>query len=43
LRKRITRILIDERGWTAAETEKSFAEVAQHLDTDLETLLNINI
>ena len=41
LRKRVTRILIDERGWTAAETEKSFAEVAQHLETDLETLLNI--
>jgi len=41
LRKRVTKILIDERGWTAAETEQSFAEVAQHLDTDLETLLNI--
>ena len=40
LRKRITKILIDERGWTAAETEKSFAEVAQHLDTDLEALLS---
>ena len=39
LRKRVTKILIDERGWTAAETEKSFAEVAQHLDTDLEALL----
>jgi len=32
LRKRVTKILIDERGWTAAETEKSFAEVAQYLD-----------
>lgn len=32
LRKRVAKILIDERGWTAAETEKSFAEVAQHLD-----------
>ena len=32
LRKCVTKILIDERGWTAAETEKSFAEVAQHLD-----------
>lgn len=32
LRKRVTKILIDECGWTAAETEKSFAEVAQHLD-----------
>lgn len=39
LRKRVTKILIDESGWTAAETEKSFAEVAQHLDTDLEALL----
>ena len=32
LRKRVTKILIDECGWTAAETEKSFSEVAQHLD-----------
>jgi RNA polymerase sigma-70 factor, ECF subfamily len=39
LRKRVTKILVDERGWTQAETEKSFAEVAQHLETDLETLL----
>lgn len=39
LRKRVTKILVDERGWTQAETEKSFAEVAQHLDTDIETLL----
>jgi RNA polymerase sigma-70 factor, ECF subfamily len=39
LRKRVTKILIDERGWTQAETERSLAEVAQHLDTDLEALL----
>lgn len=39
LRKRVTKILIDERGWTQAETERSFAEVAQHLDADLESLL----
>ena len=39
LRKRVTKILVDERGWTQAETERSFAEVAQHLDTDLETLV----
>src|SRR5690242_16423806 len=32
LRKRVTRILIDECGWSPAETEKSFADVAQHLD-----------
>ena len=37
LRKRVTKILIDERGWTHAETERSFAEVAQHLDADLES------
>jgi RNA polymerase sigma factor (sigma-70 family) len=40
LRKRVTKILVDERGWTPAETERSFAEVAQHLDTDLESLLS---
>jgi RNA polymerase sigma-70 factor, ECF subfamily len=40
LRKRVGEILIQERGWTKAETERSFAEVAQHLDTDLESLLS---
>ena len=40
LRKRVTKILVDERGWTQAETERSFAEVAQYLDTDLEALLS---
>ena len=39
LRKRVSQILISERGWTAAETERSFVEVAQHLDTDLEALI----
>ena len=40
LRKRVTKILVDERGWTQAETERSFAEVAQHMDTDLESILS---
>lgn len=40
LRKRVTKILVNERGWTPAETERSFADVAQHLDTDLESLLS---
>jgi RNA polymerase sigma-70 factor (ECF subfamily) len=40
LRKRVGQILIAERGWTAAETERSFAEVAQYLETDLEALVN---
>jgi RNA polymerase sigma-70 factor (ECF subfamily) len=39
LRKRVSQILIDERGWTKAETERSFAEVAQYLDADLESLV----
>jgi RNA polymerase sigma-70 factor (ECF subfamily) len=39
LRKRVGQILTAERGWTAAETERSFAEVAQHMDTDLEGLI----
>jgi len=40
LRKRVGQILIAERGWTASETERSFAELAQHLETDLEGLIN---
>lgn len=40
LRKRVSEILVGERGWTKAETERSFAEVGQHLDTDVEALLN---
>jgi RNA polymerase sigma-70 factor (ECF subfamily) len=40
LRKRVGEILMEERGWTKAETESSFAEIAQHLDADLETMLS---
>ena len=39
LRKTVTEILIKEKGWTKAETERSFAELAQTVDADLETLL----
>ena len=39
LRKRVSEILI-ERGWTKAEAERSFSEVGQQLDTDVEALLN---
>lgn len=39
LRKRVGEILMSERGWTKAETERSFSEFAQHLDTDIEGLL----
>lgn len=40
LRKRVTEILVRERGWKKAEAERSFAEVGQQLDTDVEALLN---
>lgn len=40
LRKRVSEILVGERGWTTAEAEASFSEVGQHLDTDVEALLN---
>jgi RNA polymerase sigma-70 factor len=39
LRQRVSQILIEERGWTKAETERSFTEVAQHLNADLESLV----
>lgn len=39
LRKRVSQILVDEKGWTKAETDRSFAEVARHMDTDLEALI----
>ena len=38
LRKRVGQILIEERGWTKAETERGFAEIAQFLDADLESV-----
>lgn len=39
LRRRVSEILVGEKGWTKAETERSFAEVGQYLDTDVEALL----
>lgn len=39
LRKHVERILITEKGWTKSETDRSFAEIAVHLDSDLESLL----
>ena len=39
LRDRVENILIRDRGWTKAETKRSFAEVALHLEADLEPLL----
>jgi RNA polymerase sigma-70 factor (ECF subfamily) len=39
LKKRVSQILIEDRGWTKAETERSFAEVAQTLGTVLDELV----
>jgi RNA polymerase sigma-70 factor len=39
LRGKVETILIKEHGWTKAETEKSFADVALHLEADIEPLL----
>ena len=42
LRRFVQRILIGEKGWTQTETDRSFAELAIHLDGDLEGLITID-
>jgi RNA polymerase sigma-70 factor, ECF subfamily len=39
LRQHVETILIEDKGWTKAETERSFSEVALHLESDFESLL----
>ncbi|HEY6806959.1 MAG TPA: sigma-70 family RNA polymerase sigma factor [Pyrinomonadaceae bacterium] len=39
LKKRVTEILVEEKGWTKTEAERCFAEVAQNLNTDVEALV----
>jgi RNA polymerase sigma-70 factor (ECF subfamily) len=39
LRQCVENILIKECGWTKTETERSFAELALHLESDIELLL----
>jgi len=39
LKKRVSQILAEEFGWTQLETERSFTEIGQHLDGDLEALV----
>ena len=39
LKKRVSQILVEELGWTESETERSFDEIAQHLDSDVEALV----
>jgi RNA polymerase sigma-70 factor (ECF subfamily) len=42
LRNFVERILISEKGWTKSETARSFAELAVHLDGDLEGLISVD-
>jgi len=42
LRDRVEKILTSQHGWSIAETRSAFAEVALHLETDLEPLLATN-
>lgn len=41
LRRLVEGILINEKGWTKSETDRSFAEIAVHLDGDLEGLITV--
>lgn len=41
LRQNVERILMSEKGWTKSETDRSFAEIAVHLDGDLEGLVTL--
>lgn len=41
LRRHVERILMTEKGWTQSETDRSFAEIAVHLDGDLEGLITV--
>ena len=40
LRRRVEQILTQESGWSKAEAEASFAELALHLEADIEPLLS---
>jgi RNA polymerase sigma factor (sigma-70 family) len=39
LRRKVGAILVEQRGWTQAETERAFADVAIHLQSDVEAML----
>ncbi len=39
LREQVEKILVEQEGWTKAETERAFSEVALHLEADIEPLL----
>jgi hypothetical protein len=36
---KVQAVLVEEQGWTKAEAERSFSEVALSLETDFEPLL----
>jgi len=39
LRRQVESILIEEKGWSKPETKAAFAEIALHLEADLESML----
>jgi RNA polymerase sigma-70 factor (ECF subfamily) len=43
IRKRVEEILIDERGWTRAETTRSLSEAAMQLGSDIESLVSAGL
>jgi RNA polymerase sigma-70 factor len=42
LRDKVESILVKERGWTTAEAQKAFADVALNLETDIEPLIGFD-
>jgi RNA polymerase sigma-70 factor (ECF subfamily) len=43
LRRRVGAILVEQRGWTEAETERTFNEVAINLQGDIEAMLETQV
>ncbi len=41
LRQRVEQILMSEKGWKKSEIDRSFAEIAVHLDGDLESMVTL--
>jgi len=39
LKRRVATILVEQRGWTKAETERTFSEIAINLQSDIEAML----
>jgi hypothetical protein len=40
LRQHVEKILVENQGWTKAEAERAFAEIAFNLEADIEPMLS---